>query len=112
MGPFRQRPQFVADAHVFPVSRDSTAHLLISIKREERFQLLVGIVSLGLCLLGLVFRPALARLVAIGAETPAIGLGHQIAMLVEKIDVVDLLDRPSRKPRLVFDEIFEIGPSS
>jgi hypothetical protein len=35
----------------------------------------------------------LARVVALGAEAPAVGAGDLVALLVEEIDVIDLLDR-------------------
>ena len=39
-------------------------------------------------------------MVALGAEAPAVGLGDLVALLVEEVDVIDLLDRPTGEARL------------
>src|SRR4029450_7903328 len=54
-----------------------------------------------------VFGALLARMVALGAEAPAICAGDEIAMLVEEVDMVDLLDRPAGKARLMLDDVLQ-----
>ena len=42
-------------------------------------------------------------------EAPAVGFGDQVALLIEEIDVVDLLDGPAGKARLMFDDVLQVG---
>ena len=48
-------------------------------------------------------------MVALGAEAPAVGVGDLVALLVEEIDVIDLLDRAAGEPGLVLDQVLELG---
>jgi hypothetical protein len=43
-------------------------------------------------------------LVAVGAEHPAVGFGDHVAVLVEEVDVVDLLERAAGELGLVLDQ--------
>ena len=58
---------------------------------------------LGLSVLG----AALARGIALGAETPAIALGDQFAALIEELATVNLLNRAASEARVVLDQILE-----
>src|SRR5204863_3936201 len=51
----------------------------------------------------------LARVVALGPEAPAIRFGDEVALLVEEIDVVGLLDRAARETGLMLDEVLQLG---
>src|SRR5262245_58708739 len=53
------------------------------------------------------FGARLARMIALGAEAPAVRVGNEVALLVEEVDMVDLLDRPAGKARLMLDDVLE-----
>ncbi len=100
--------QFFALADIFQIARRAPAHFLIRIKSIERFQFVIGVASWRLLANFVVFGAAFARFVTVGAEAPAIRFGDEIALLVEKINVVDLLDRTACKSGLMLDKLFEV----
>src|SRR4029077_12215033 len=55
-----------------------------------------------------VFRAAFTSLVSIGPEYPGIALRDLVAVLIEKIGVVDLLKGPTCKAGLVLDQVLQI----
>ena len=44
--------------------------------------------------------------VALGEEAQAVGVGYQLALLIEEIDMISLLDRTAGEPGIVHDEVF------
>jgi hypothetical protein len=40
---------------------------------------------------------------------PAVGFGDHVAVLVEEVDVVDLLEAAAGETRLVLDQVFQVG---
>ena len=50
---------------------------------------------------------ALAGGVALGAKTPAIAFGDQLAALIVKLAAIDLLDRAAGETGLMFDQLLE-----
>jgi hypothetical protein len=47
--------------------------------------------------------------VALGAEAPAVGLGQKVALLIEEVDVIDLLDGAAGEACLVLDDVLQPG---
>ena len=93
--------------HVFPIARVGAADFLRLVQLVELGELLVlerldAAAGFG------VFRAALARFVAIGAEHPGVAVGNLVAVLVEEIDVIDLLKGAAGKAGLVLDQILQV----
>ncbi len=103
----RHLRQRLADGHVLPVARGGAAHLLGRVEAIDLGQLLVGVAPGRPALHVRVLGALLARVVALGAEAPAIRLGEQLALLVAELHVVDLLHRAAREARLVLDQVLE-----
>ncbi|MPM85115.1 hypothetical protein SDC9_132192 [bioreactor metagenome] len=100
--------QFFALAHIFPVAWRGAAHFLVAVQLVGLAQFLVGVAArLAGTHFG-VLGALLAGMVALGAEAPAVGLGHLVALLVEEVDVVDLLHGTACKARLVLHQILQM----
>ena len=106
---FRKWPQFFAFRDVFPIARFAAAHFLIGIELVESFKLFITIPTLRLVLYFLVLGTTLACLVTICSKTPAIGFGDEVATLIEKLNMIDLLNGTPRKSCLMLDQILKVG---
>src|SRR3984957_8631675 len=106
-GAFDHGLELVADLDVFDITRSCAADFLTFVESKDFREVLAGILDRG-PLLGLsVLGAALARGIALGAETPAIALGHQFAALIEELATVNLLNRAAGEARVVLDQILE-----
>src|SRR5690606_37013026 len=72
-------------------------------------QLVLGVAAWSALADFLVLGADLAGVIALGAEAPAVGLGHLVAFLVVELHVVDLLDGTAREARLVRNQCLERG---
>src|SRR5580692_2853251 len=106
-GAFDHSLELVADLDVFDITRSCTPDFFTFVESKDFCEVLAGILNqwplLGLSVLG----AALARGIALGAETPAIALGNQFAALIEEFTMVNLLDRATSEARVVLDQILE-----
>ena len=105
--PLHHGRQRLAFLHVFPVARLGAADLLFGVELAGVGQLLVGVAAHRLAPQLGVLGALLARVVALGAEAPAVGAGDEVAFLVEEIDMVDLLHRAAGELRLMDDQVLE-----
>src|ERR1700730_8170105 len=94
--------------HVFPIPWGGAANFLRLVHLGELGELLVR-ERLDTAAGFRVFRAALASFVAIGSEDPGVASRNLVALLVEKIDVIDLLKGPTGKTGLVLDQILQMG---
>ena len=101
------RGSCVAFLHVFPVARRCAANFFVLVQLVELGELLIRELLDAAASFG-VLRAALARFVAIGAEHPGVALRNLVAVLVEEVDVVDLLEGATGEPGLVLDQILQM----
>ena len=105
--PLEHHRQSFAFLHVFPVTGRGTAHFFAAIQLICFTDFLLGITA-GRAAAGLgVLGALLTGMVAFSAETPTVGPGDLVAMLVEKVDMVCLLHRPASEPRLMFHQTLQ-----
>ena len=103
------RRQRLAFLDVLPVTRRGAADLLLGVELVGVGQLPVGVAAHRLLPQLLVLGALLARVVTFGAEAPAVGVGDEVTLLVEEIDVIDLLHRPAGELGVVQDQVLEPG---
>src|SRR5208283_4559202 len=85
--------------------RTASANLLRFVVAEDFHQVLAAVMNGRTRLDGFILGSALARGITLGPEAPAIALGDQFFVLVEKLTSIDLLDRSSRETRLMLEQI-------
>src|SRR6266702_1818655 len=93
--------------HVFPIPGRGAANLLRLVQLGEIGELLVR-ERLDTAAGFRVFRAALASFVAIGSEHPRVAFRNLVALLVEEVYVIDLLEGPTGKTGLVLDQILQM----
>src|SRR5579862_7101000 len=96
-----------AFAHIFPISWGGAADLLRLVHLGELGELLLR-ERLNTAAGFRVFRTALASFVAVGPEDPGVAIRNLVALLVEKIHMIDLLERTTGKTGLVLDQILQM----
>src|SRR3990167_6973540 len=105
---FHQGRQLFAFLDVFPVTRSRATDFFLRVQLAEFGQLFFA-VRLNLAAHVGVLRATLTRFVTISTEYPRIRFSNFVAMLVEEIDVVDLLECTAGKLGLMLNQIFQIG---
>src|SRR5882757_4389782 len=105
--PLQHYRQRLALGHVLPVARHGAANLLVAIELVGVGEFLVGVAPRLAGLHVLVLGALLARMVALGAEAPAVGAGDEVAVLIEEIDMVGLLDGAAGEARLMLDDVLQ-----
>ena len=98
--------------YVVPITGVGTANVFSGVELVGFFQLLIGVGHNTFFLYFSVFGSLLARVITLGAKAPGISLGKFVACLIEKIDMISLLNRFTSEASVVLDEILEIGFSA
>src|SRR5262249_46238165 len=101
------RGQAFAVHDVVPVAWCGAADLFAGVETVDLVELVVGIALRRPRLDGRVLAATLPRVIAVGAEAPAVGARDELAVLIVEVDVIDLLDRPPGEGRLVLHQILE-----
>ena len=106
--PLRHGRNHIADRHVLPISWRGTTNFFGFIMLIETLQVVLSIDTLrpsaDFGVLGALF----ACQVSVGTEAPAIGyFGDQVAVWIEEVHVVDLLDCSSGEFRIVLDQVLQ-----
>src|SRR5690606_32179597 len=99
-----QHREFFAFLHVFPVTGSGATDFFIGIQFVSFTQLFFCIATRTTAARFCVFGAFLAGVIALSTETPAIGLCYLVAVLVEEVDVVDLLNGATGEAGLVGNE--------
>src|SRR4029434_4295007 len=106
-GPFHQRRQGRADGDIVPVAWLFATDRLVLVQGVNASKLFLGIDLGRLTLNLLVLGAGFAGEVAVGAKAPGVGAGKLVARLIVEVDMIDLLDGPAGKARVMLDEVFE-----
>src|SRR5262249_4105931 len=95
--------QLFADRNVLGISRIWASNFLRFVQREDSLQVVARVGGLRFALYLVVFCASLTRSIALRPETPAIALGHQLALLVVEFTAIDLLYGSPREAGLMLD---------
>src|ERR1019366_3340929 len=101
--------QCIAHLDGFPEPRLRAANGLIVIMAIDVRQFALGVATDRLRFQVGVFRAFLARRVAVGAETPTVRLGDQVAVLIEEPHMVSLLHGAAGEAGLMLHQVLEPG---